>query len=334
MECRINWCLFIGLLAHVVNGQVRPAADLQDALQTLGLTKFLQKLKECGLNHILYNRDKYTLFAPTNEAFAKFEARIIHSTSGGSLSQDALKQILLYHIAYSDWRAEDWKNDELIPTALTGMNIRVNIYEPINGRKGAEKITTLSGVQVLSNNNRAGNGIVHVLNDVVYPMPMASTYDTLMSYPYLSNFKHILDEFNTMKLLRYEEPLTVFAPINDAFEKLPPQFMDNLSSQMTAMAAIVNYHFVNGTYFTAGLFRNTRLHTMESSEIVVAVEANDSDSQPTKINGDARILHSYPTSNGVLHVVDTLLFPPANPKQMFYAIKDGLQSQNQMRRRK
>jgi len=331
MKNLFYWC-FLGLLSQIVYGQVRPAADLQDALQILGLTKFLQKLKEAGLNHILYNRDKYTLFAPTNEAFARLEARAMHSPTG-ALTQDALKRILLYHTAYSDWKSNHWVNDELIPTALTGLNIRVNIYEQPHERKGAEKIITLSGVQVISSNNKAGNGIVHVLDDVIYPMPVASAYDTLVSFPELSEFKLLLDEFNLMKSLRHDEPLTVFAPVNDALRKLPPQFMDNMSSHLPVIAAILNYHIVNGTYFTAGLFRNTRMHSMESSEIVVATEANDANGHSIKLNGDVTILNSYPTSNGVLHVVDTLLLPPANPKQMFYA-KEGLPYDPQKEMRK
>lgn len=53
-----NWfsCLII---IQTVYCQVRPAIDLQDALQTLGLTKFLQKLREAGLSRILYNRGEY-----------------------------------------------------------------------------------------------------------------------------------------------------------------------------------------------------------------------------------------------------------------------------------
>lgn len=55
MKGWFDWC-FVSLLVHVACGQVRPAADLQEALQTLGLTKFLQKLKEAGFSGTLYNR--------------------------------------------------------------------------------------------------------------------------------------------------------------------------------------------------------------------------------------------------------------------------------------
>lgn len=184
--------------------------------------------------------ERYTLFAPTNEAFARLEARMVHSPSG-ALTPDVLTRILSYHIAYSDWRSNDWTNEELIPTALTGMNIRVNIYEHKHGRKGDEKVgwpnavqestfddsegqlhqtidstsltccneskvtfqsITLCGVPLLSSNNKAGNGIVHVLNDVIYPMAAASAYDTLASLDGLKHFKTLLDSGNLMRTLK------------------------------------------------------------------------------------------------------------------------------------
>lgn len=103
-------------------------------------------------------------------------------------------------------------------------------------------------------------------------------------------------------------PFTVFAPTNDAFAKLPAGTVDTLlKAEMKAdLTSILTYHVVAGRYTAADLKDGMTLKTVNGATLKVS-NVNG----VVKINGSAMVQTAdVISSNGVTHVIDTVLMPP------------------------
>jgi uncharacterized surface protein with fasciclin (FAS1) repeats len=102
-------------------------------------------------------------------------------------------------------------------------------------------------------------------------------------------------------------PFPVFAPTNDAFAKLPAGTVDTLlkPENKAKLTAILLYHVVPGTVKSTDL-KSGDVKTAEGQTIAVDVSGG-----AVKINGATVTKADIPASNGVIHVIDTVLIPPA-----------------------
>lgn len=101
-------------------------------------------------------------------------------------------------------------------------------------------------------------------------------------------------------------PFTVFAPTNDAFNKLPKGTVEGLleSSKIEDLKNVLEYHVIVGTYKVENLQDGQVIGMANGGNITITVK----DGKPL-INGNAKIVASVPASNGIVHVVDTVLLP-------------------------
>jgi uncharacterized surface protein with fasciclin (FAS1) repeats len=114
-------------------------------------------------------------------------------------------------------------------------------------------------------------------------------------------------------------PFTVFAPTNEAFAKLPPGTVDNLLKPQNkpTLVKILTYHVVPGRMTAAGLMKAikagegmARLKTVAGEELTVK-EAGPGKLSITDAKGDVAhvTIANVLQSNGVIHVIDTVLLP-------------------------
>jgi uncharacterized surface protein with fasciclin (FAS1) repeats len=101
-------------------------------------------------------------------------------------------------------------------------------------------------------------------------------------------------------------PLTVFAPTNDAFAKLPEGTVENLvkPENVATLRQILQYHVTTSALDKTWLKDGQSLSMANGKKTKITV-----DGDTVKIN-DATIIASVPASNGIVHVVDTVLLPP------------------------
>ena len=112
---------------------------------------------------------------------------------------------------------------------------------------------------------------------------------------------------NYITSLQNPGPFTVFAPTNEAFDKLPKGTLDNLMKpdQQDALRNILKYHVAVPTYKIAD-FKDGQV-VGEANGAKVTMHVKDG---TVKVN-DATIVASIVTSNGTIHVIDAVLLPPA-----------------------
>ena len=101
-------------------------------------------------------------------------------------------------------------------------------------------------------------------------------------------------------------PFTVFAPTNEAFDKLPKGTVENLMKpeNKDKLTNLLKYHVAVSTYQLKDIKDGQRLAMANGEYVTFHVKDGK-----VKIN-DATVLSSHPATNGIVHVIDTVLLPP------------------------
>jgi uncharacterized surface protein with fasciclin (FAS1) repeats len=135
----------------------RPDADIVETAVAAGKFETLTSLlKQAGLAKTLQGKGPYTVFAPTDKAFAKVPRATLDA-----LAQDKakLRSVLLYHVAKGRLTARKVVKRESVKT-LNGQRVRIRV------RKGN---VFVGGARVTTANVAASNGVIHVINKVLIP---------------------------------------------------------------------------------------------------------------------------------------------------------------------
>ena len=149
------------------------------------------------------------------------------------------------------------------------------------------------GLAVGSSNLRAAE------KDIVDTAVAAGQFKTLAA---------ALDAAGLIDTLKGPGPFTVFAPTDDAFAKLPAGTVENLlkPENKDKLAAILTYHVVPGTVMASDVVKLKDAKTVNGKMLKVTVQGN-----VVMIN-DAKVTTTdIVASNGVIHVIDTVVLPPA-----------------------
>ena len=103
--------------------------------------------------------------------------------------------------------------------------------------------------------------------------------------------------------LSAEGPYTVFAPTDEAFAKLPAGTVEALLAQPEKLKQVLLYHVVAGNVMAADVVKLTSAETLEGQTVAINAEHG------VKINDATVIKTDIGASNGVVHVIDTVLIP-------------------------
>jgi uncharacterized surface protein with fasciclin (FAS1) repeats len=140
-----------------------PAASSKNLVQTAqgaGQFKTLVSLvKKAGLAKTLSGKTKYTVFAPTDAAFAKVSKATL-AALGQKKNKAALQQVLLYHVVKGSVPASKVVKLTSAKT-VEGSTVKIKV------RKGTVYLN--GSTKVVKTNVRASNGIIHVINKVLIP---------------------------------------------------------------------------------------------------------------------------------------------------------------------
>ena len=105
--------------------------------------------------------------------------------------------------------------------------------------------------------------------------------------------------------LKKKGPFTVFAPTDEAFAKLPEGTVEALLEDKEALANILLYHVVSGKVMASDVVG------LESAKMLNGQDVSIDTKKGVKINGANVVKTDVMAKNGVIHVIDTVLLPPA-----------------------
>ncbi len=109
-----------------------------------------------------------------------------------------------------------------------------------------------------------------------------------------------------VETLKGEGPFTVFAPTDDAFAKLPAGTFEALAADIPQLTNILLYHVVAGKVMAADVVNLTTADTVLGQPISIKVEGDK-----VMINDATVLITDIEASNGVIHVIDTVILPQA-----------------------
>jgi uncharacterized surface protein with fasciclin (FAS1) repeats len=132
------------------------------------------------------------------------------------------------------------------------------------------------------------------------------------SDPQFSTLVTAIKQAGLLKTLKGKGPFTVFAPTNDAFDKIPADTLDGLLADKEALAGVLTYHVLSGKVPSSKLQPTQTVETLQGGAITIDV----TDGGATITDGQGNVAKIVKTDikakNGVIHVLDTVLLPPAD----------------------
>ncbi len=132
---------------------------------------------------------------------------------------------------------------------------------------------------------------------------MQNIIDTAVSNPQFSTLVTAIKAANLVETFSGTGPFTVFAPTNEAFKKIPEETLTAVLADKDKLTSILTYHVVSGKVMAADVMKLTEAKTVEGN--MLAIDTTDG----VKVNDATVTSTDIECTNGVIHVIDTVLMP-------------------------
>ena len=255
-------------------------------------------LKAGGLVETLQGKGPFTVFAPTDEPFAKLPAGTVETLLKPE-NKSQLVSVLTYHVVSGKVAA--------------AQVVKLNAAATVNGQRVDIKVedgqVRIDQATVVKADIHCSNGIIHVVDQVLLPSSdnipataqKAGTFNTLLAASKAAGLVEVLSG---------DKPLTVFAPTDEAFAKLPVGTVESLlkPENKAKLAAILAFHVVPGRVFASDVLSKKEFKTVQGGMLTAAMKNG-----AATINGSTIVATDIDASNGVIHVIDSVMSPPAEP---------------------
>lgn len=123
----------------------------------------------------------------------------------------------------------------------------------------------------------------------------------------LSTLVKAVESANLAETLKGQSPLTVFAPDNEAFNKLSTGIADSLFKDKEKLTEVFTYHVINGKYMSADLKATKKVKTVQGG--ILEIREQHWLQHGVKVNDAAIKEANLECTNGVLHIIDSVLLP-------------------------
>ena len=256
-------------------------------------------IKAAGLADALSADGPFTVFAPTNAAFAKLPAGTVDELLKPE-NKSKLARILTYHVVPAKVLAADAVKLTTAPT-LSGQRLDLVLK--------SDKLM-IDGATVTKTDIVGSNGVIHVIDSVLLP-----SEDNLAATAIKAgSFKTLVAAAKAAGLvdaLAGDQPLTILAPTDEAFAKLPKETLAALlkPENKDALAGILKLHIISGRVFSDQALKAGTAATLNGESVKFAIIDGKA-----KVNGANIVKTDIDASNGVIHVIDTVLLPSKMPK--------------------
>ncbi len=285
------------LLGLIATNSFAAEKDIVDTAVAAGKFKMLAAaLGAADLVDALKGDGPFTVFAPTDEAFAKLPAGTIDTLLKPE-NKGMLTGILTYHVVPGKVFA---KQVVELAGAKTVNGQRVDIQ--VDG-----STVSVDSAKVVTTDIQCSNGVIHIIDSVILPADKTIPETAAAA----GSFKTLLEAAKAAGLaevLGGEGPFTVFAPTDDAFAKLPAGTVESLlkPENKQQLVDILKYHVVAGRVYSEDAVKAKSAKTLQGAPI--SVKVGDAGAM---INSSKLVTTDLDASNGVIHVIDAVLMPPA-----------------------
>jgi uncharacterized surface protein with fasciclin (FAS1) repeats len=316
-------------IIHVIDAVLMPPGDMTPAATNIVETAIadgrfqtlVAALQATDLVDALADEDaNYTVFAPTDDAFALIGQENINNLLG---NPDILSNILLQHVL------------PIPANSTTAFTLNGKTVETLSGAEVLLKINadsdmlTFGGANVIIKDIYTSNGIIHVIDAVIVgDVDLPDNANTITDVAAgMEDFSILVAALQATQLdsvlADFNSEFTVFAPTNAAFDKLPAGTLEALLADPDTLANILLYHvYAGGT-----VLADSAIAIAQSDESVITM-ANETglalsyNNSTLFANGSRITMANVMASNGVIHVLDNIILPEAMKGQETGTIVD------------
>jgi transforming growth factor-beta-induced protein len=307
-----------GSFAGMTDDPAATAASNNPLLSTL-----VTAVTEADLVDTLNSDGPFTIFAPTNDAFAAIPEADLSAVLA---DKELLTSILTYHVVAGE-------SLDAAGLGAAGSATTVNGAELMFGADG----TTVNGVEVLCSNVMTANATVHIIGEVLMPTADGAMEGAMMepsgslcsavpadgegsfagmtddpaataasNNPALSTLVAAVTAAGLVDTLNGDGPFTIFAPANPAFEAFSEADLNALLADTDALTSVLTLHVVAGERLSsADLAEMDSVMTVNGADI--GLEVVDG---MLMVNGQASVgCADVQTANATVHIIDAVLMP-------------------------
>ena len=276
---------------HVIDSVILPRPNLvETAVEAGSFSTLVKAVQEAGLVETLAEKGPFTIFAPSDAAFAKIPEADLKAVLA---DKKKLTEILTYHVVPGRKLASDVVGEHWLTTA-SGSALKVD---------AGKGVAMVDGAKIVSTDVIAGNGVIHVIDSVVMPRP--SIVETAVAAGSFNTLVTAVKKAGLVDALEGDGPFTVFAPTDEAFAKLPEGTVEALLKEPAKLAKILKYHVVSGRVLSTDL-KPGKAMVDSLARQQLTIQAGETG---VMVDGANVVKADILARNGVIHVIDTVVLP-------------------------
>lgn len=276
----------------------QPQTIAQIAAGDAQFSTLVSALDRVGLVSVLDGTGTFTVFAPTNAAFDALGVDL------NTLTDDQLKDILLYHVLGTSVRSTDISEGQTYASTASNSGPNGTALSVLIEKSGSN-VKINNSARVTTADIEASNGLIHVIDKVILPL------DIVGHAAANSNFTELVGALGAasgdlVTVLSGDGPFTVFAPLNSAFEAI-----SSVTATLTPdqLAKVLTYHVASGNVVSGQISNGTVVTTVNGESFTINIAG--SALTVTDANGNVAniVLTDVQATNGVVHVLDKVILP-------------------------
>lgn len=267
---------------------------VQTAIDAGNFKTLVTAVKAAGLVDTLNGHTKFTVFAPTDDAFAKVSPETLQSLLKPE-NKSQLAQVLTYHVLSGSVMASDAYDLNAVPT-VNGQRLNLD-FRGDSLRVG--------DAQIVVTDIPCSNGVIHVIDTVLIP-EFSSIPATAQAAGQFNTLVAAVGAAGLADVLGSEGPFTVFAPTDEAFSNLPSGTVETLlkPENKQDLINILKYHVIAGRIYASDAVKAAKASTLLGRSVDIGLMASG-----ITVNNAKLIVKNIDTTNGVIHVIDSVLIP-------------------------
>jgi uncharacterized surface protein with fasciclin (FAS1) repeats len=263
----------------------------------------VEAVSAAGLDATLTGTGPFTVFAPTNDAFAALLTELGITKAALLADKPLLTAVLTYHVLPAKVLRAGVPAGKAITTVQGGIFKVDAVGAGLVITDGRNRKSNITATDVMAN-----NGVVHVIDKVILPANK-NIVETAVSLPQFSILVEAVTAAGLGPTLSRAGPFTVFAPTNDAFAAALTELgltKAQLLANTALLTKVLTYHVVSGRVLKADVPVGTAIVTVQGDTFTVDNTLAITDQRARKSNITAT---DVLTSNGVIHVIDKVILP-------------------------
>ncbi|KAM7418242.1 hypothetical protein PAMA_017752 [Pampus argenteus] len=271
-----------------------PLVNIYNTLGVVGASTTQMYSERAKLKEEIEGPGSFTFFAPSNEAWASLSTEILDALVSNVNIE--LLNALHYHMVNRRLTSEELKHGFSFASMYQDLHVHIHHY--------ANGIVTVNCARLIKPDQHATNGIVHVVDRVI--TAISNNVHTLIEIDDdLETLRMAIAAAGLTNILENEGQYTVFAPTNEAFEKIPPEILNRILGDPIALKDLLNYHILKHMQCAESIVSGTPMETLQGTVLEVGCDRDQ-----MTLNGKAIITKKDQLgTNGVIHYINEVLIP-------------------------